>query len=253
MGGACLSLNLRLLNLFLGMCKGVAGLPPDLHRLGFRERAIELTFQNANNDAVVPELIIASRAVHHSILFEWKEGANTEADQLRRYSGVTQADLTQRAMLAADECGAHDVSIIGLEQFRERIARGVDDGGYPFPVLMVTDAGLELIRNAFSVAATDRAFRPALNFDWNRVPTSFFPVDGDSDAWEYAEQILPYLLTQMETGATRIQANDVARKIIPLWDTANTNFRERVEQRLSRFWTTLLATISNVTFAAIVG
>jgi hypothetical protein len=191
-----------------------------------------MTFQNANGDAVVPELIVSSRNVHHTLLFEWKEGGNTEADQLQRYNGVIQQDLTQRAMLLADECTTHNVTIIGVNEFRERIARGVDDSGYTFPVLVVTNTGLELIRNAFSEPQTDAVFRPALNFDWNIVPTSFFPVDGTSELWEYAEQIIPWLLVQMEGGATRILAEDVAHSIIPLWDTANRNFKQQIEPKI---------------------
>lgn len=73
-----------MLNLFIGLCKGVVGLPQDFRRLHYQEQAVELRFTNAQGEAVVPELIIASRAIHHTILFEWKSGANADADQLRR-------------------------------------------------------------------------------------------------------------------------------------------------------------------------
>jgi hypothetical protein len=66
------------------MCKGAKELPGDLRRLGFLDRAVEMGFQNSARELVVPELIIASRQVRHALLFEWKEGANADADQLRR-------------------------------------------------------------------------------------------------------------------------------------------------------------------------
>src|SRR5437660_1760886 len=91
------NLNLALMNLFIGMCKGVAGLPRDLRNLGYGDKWIELRFVNAQGEQVVPELVIASRQLHHTILFEWKSGANMEADQLRRYAGVTTEDLRERA------------------------------------------------------------------------------------------------------------------------------------------------------------
>jgi hypothetical protein len=47
-----------------------------------------------------------------------------------------------------------------------------------------------------------------------------------------AEQIIPRLLTQMEAGDTRIVAKDIARDIIPLWDTANENFRQQIEAKI---------------------
>ena len=232
MGCAYLNLNLRMLNLFLGLCKGAAGLPLDLRQLGYRETAVEMTFQNANREAVVPELIISSRVVHHSILFEWKEGGNTEKDQLRRYNGIIQKDLTERAMLAADECETFNVTIVGLNDFRDRIVMNVDDGGYAFPVLVVTEAGLELIRNRFSEPQTNAVFDPVLNINWDNATTAFFPLDGSSEEWEYAEQIIPFVQTKMEAGDTRIVSEDVARQVIPLWGTANRNFKQQVETKI---------------------
>jgi hypothetical protein len=232
MGSGYLSLNLQLLNLFIGLCKGVVGLPQDFRRLHYQEQAIELRFSNSDGDAVVPELIIASRAVHHTILFEWKSGANTDADQLRRYNGVTQQDLTQRVFLILDQCATHDVTVVGLYENRERLVQGIDNGGYRFPVLAVTDAGLEKIRNQFSAQETDAIFQPTLNIDWERLPMSFFPLDGESEDWEYAEQILPYILTQMERGDPRIVVIDLARQVIPFWDIADRNFRQRIRTKI---------------------
>ena len=189
-------------------------------------------FQNADAEAVVPELIISSRTVHHSVLFEWKEGANTEADQLRRYNRIVQQDLTQRAMLDAEECATHNVTIVGLHEFRDRIILGVDNGRYTFPVLIVTDGGMELARNTFSEPRTHEFFSQPLVIDWDTAPTSFFPLDGSSEPWEYAEHIIPWMLTRMETGDTRIVSEEVARHFIPLWDTGNDNFKTPIRNKI---------------------
>lgn len=147
-------------------------------------------------------------------------------------NGVTQQDLTQRVFLTLDQCASHDVTVVGLHENRERLVQGIDDGGYRFPVLVVTDAGLEKIRNQFSAQETDRIFQPTLNIDWERLPMSFFPLDGESEDWEYAEQILPYILTQMERGDPRIVVIDLARRVIPFWDIADRNFRQRVRTKI---------------------
>jgi hypothetical protein len=127
------------MNLFIGMCKGVVGLPRNFRNLGYVDKWIELRFANSEQEQVTPELIVASRRIDHTILFEWKSGPNTEADQLRRYAGVTTADLRERAHLPPEETKAHDVAIIGRQEFAERFVIGIERGGYRFPVLLVSD------------------------------------------------------------------------------------------------------------------
>ena len=148
-----MSFNLLLLNLFIGMCKGAVGLPRDLYELGFRAEAVELS--NSENKTVVPELLIASEPIQHTVLFEWKSGANTEAEQLQRYSKITSADLIARAYLAPGKCTLHDVAIVGKDEHRLTIPIGIQTGGYAFPVLIVTAAGIETICNQFKVIETD--------------------------------------------------------------------------------------------------
>lgn len=227
-----MSLNLQLMNLFIGMCKGDPALPRHFRDLGYQEHAIEFRFQNADNETVVPELIIASRRVHHALLFEWKSGPNTEADQLRRYSRVTQADLTQRAMLVRENCTTHDIAIVGLGEHRDRLVQGIEAGRYPFPILVVTEAGLEKIRNRFSEPTTDAVFQNRLEVDWSRAPMSYFPLDSNSEDWEYAEQVLPHVLTKMADGVPRIIVADIARLLVPQWEIANRDFRNSVERKI---------------------
>ncbi len=59
-------------------------MPRQFRILDYGNKWIELRFANADNEQVVPELIVASRQIDHTILFEWKGGPNTEADQLRK-------------------------------------------------------------------------------------------------------------------------------------------------------------------------
>ena len=214
------------------MCKGDPALPRHFRDLGYQEHAVELRFQNADNDTVVPELIIASGRVHHALLFEWKSGRNTEADQLRRYSRVTQPDLTQRAMLARENCTTHDITVVGLGEHRDRLAQGIEAEGYPFPVLVVTEAGLEKIRNQFSEPSTDGLFQNTLDIDWSRAPMSYFPLDGDSEDWEYAEQVLPHVLTRMAGGAPRIIVAELSRQLVPHLDIASPDFRGQIERKI---------------------
>ena len=175
------NLNLALMNLFVGMCKGLAGLPRDFRNLQYVDKWIELRFANTDQEQVAPELIVSSRRLNHTILFEWKSGPNLEADQLRRYSRVTQDDLSERAALAIEETGSHDVAAIGLQEHAERLTMGLAQGHYTFPLLLVTDDGLAIHQNRFQPNETDAVFRPLLAINWGDVPNHFFPVDVDSE------------------------------------------------------------------------
>ena len=226
-----MSLNLRLLNLFLGMCKGAEGLPRGLYELGFKAEAVEFKFNNSENKAVVPELIIASEPIHHTVLFEWKSGANTEADQLHRYSKVTTDDLIARAYLAPGKCTIHDVAVVGRDEHRGTIPIGITDGGYDFPVLVTTPVGIETILNQFKVQQTDAIFRP-LAVNWDALPTAFFPLDAESELWEFAEQAIPHVLQEMQKGSPRVLANEIGKHIVPLWETMRADYRGLLETKI---------------------
>jgi hypothetical protein len=105
--------NLKMLNLWIGLCRGEAGLPLDIRHLGYKHKWIELRFLNSHGEDVKPELIIASDRIGHTVLLEWKAGANTEQDQLRRYSGVDQQDLVQKVALTPVEASSHDTCVLG--------------------------------------------------------------------------------------------------------------------------------------------
>lgn len=227
-----MSLNLRLLNLFIGMCKGAAGLPRDLYELGFRDEGVEIKFTNSERRTVAPELIISSERLHHTVLFEWKEGPNTDADQLRRYSRVETNDLVEKALLTRNKCGVHDFTIIGLGEHRERLPIGVADGGYEFPVLVTVPNGIEPILNRFHLRETDAVFRPLLEINWATLPTWFFPLDAESELWEFAEHAIPLVLQDMQRGVPRILASDLLRRMVPHWDTMRNDYKTLLLQRI---------------------
>ncbi len=241
-----MSLSLELLNLFIGMCKGTEGLPRDLFQLGYRDIAVEFRFANANGDTVHPELIVASEQTRHAILFEWKSGPNTDANQLARYAGVTRDDLRERAYLPPTQSEAHDVSVVGLSEHRDRITIGITRGGYDFPVVLRSTAGLETILNQFKVAETDSVFRPRLAIDWARVPSSFFPVDKDSPLLDFAALVMPVVFEEMAQGSSRILANYVGERIIRSWEIVDRQYQREVTQKIS----VILQRASNHEFSA---
>ena len=209
--------NLAMLNLWIGLCRGVKGLPRSLRDLGYQVEWIEYHFSNSDLKRVKPDLILASDSAEHTLLLELKEGANTKADQLHRYSRITSEDLRERAFLG-QASATHDVTINGKGEHQERLIKGVEKSGHGFPVLVVIDTGIARCYSRFSYQKLNDVFDPVLEIDFSKCPLEFLPFDLDSEKWEVAERIVPEIITQMYEHEPRILANKIAQKAVKVWD-----------------------------------
>lgn len=209
--------NLQMLNLWIGLCRGEAGLPNDMRKLGYKDKWIELEFPNSQGQNVKPELIISSDNVAHTVLFEWKEGANTDADQLNRYAGVVSSDLVTKASLDRNEATAHDVCILGLIENKQRLQVGITKGNHPFPLLIVCADGISLEYNCFKKQNLSNAFTPKLNVNFSMLPTQIVPFDHNSQHWEIAEHIVPQIIEYMSRGEPCFTLDQIAQDCVPVW------------------------------------
>lgn len=232
MRGTSLTFDLILLNLWIGMCRGVAGLPRNLRLLGYKDTWIEKKFPNQDLEPVCPDLVVASEKVKNTLLLEWKSGANTESDQLRRYSRVTQSDLETRAFIARDASHSHDVVIIGRSEYGDRLRIGIEHGHFPFPLLLVAMDGIGLSYNAFKVPQLNALFSPKLELDLRRVPSRFVPLDASSDLWEVAEVVMPKVLQYMTERRSRVDIAVVCQDICDTWSIMGQPARQAVTEKL---------------------
>jgi hypothetical protein len=97
--------------------------------------------------------------------------------------------------------------------------------------MVTTATGMETILNAYSHAQTDGVFRP-LNVNWDTLPTSFFPLDAESELWEFAEHAIPHVLEQMIKGAPRIRMDDLAKAMIPHYDRMRPDYKGQLKQKI---------------------
>lgn len=166
-------------------------------------------------------------------MFEWKSGANTEADQLQRYSRVVPRDLIEKAYIHVSKCTTHDVAIIAKNEHRDTIPIGVSNGSYTFPVLVTIPTGMEIILNQFSNAPTHGLF--PLTVNWDTLPTHFFPLDAGSELWEFAEQAIPIVLEAMANGATRISQNDLGKEMFKqMWDRMSPDYKGSLKTKIQQ-------------------
>jgi hypothetical protein len=232
MGGPSLNFNLTMLNLWIGMCRGVAGLPKDLRRMGYQDKCIEYSFANQDVQQVVPDLMLASEQMRHTLLLEWKSGANTEADQLRRYSRVNENDLRTKAFISRDAARSHDVTVVGRDEYGDRLRIGIDGGGYPFPMLLADDEGLALRHNQFEIAQLTNLFSPRLAIDWDQVPSRFVPLDRDSELWEVAEVLAPKLLHYMWERRPQVALEQICADICNTWSIMGPPAKDALKRRV---------------------
>jgi hypothetical protein len=227
-----LNFNLSMLNLWIGMCRGVSGLPGSLKALGYSDRYIEHRFQNDKREPVQPDLIISSEKINHTLLLEFKSGANTDEDQLKRYSNITKQNLVDQAYISRSAAVNHDVAIVGLDEFRERLKIGIDNVGYPFPLLVKNKEGLALDYNEFSVILLNSIFAPVLEIDWDKISTRFVPLDKESEPWEIAEVVIPKIMQFMTERRPRISLEELCQAVCETWGIMSSPGREDFQKKV---------------------
>lgn len=223
--------SLLIVNLFVGLCRGSAGLPKVLRELGYEDRWIERQFTNQDRDRVHPEVVIASRLQRHTLLVEAKRGPNTDRDQLRRYARVEGGDLIERLFLAEEEAERHDVAVVGLHEYADRLRIALEEDGTRFPLLVADDEGLWLAVNEFSCEELTDVFRPRMHVRWDEVPMGWIPFDHDSELWEVAEVVIPRVIGRMVDREPRVGARSVC-DAVSSWSIIGTPQRRQMEARV---------------------
>jgi len=227
-----LDFNLKMLNLWIGLCKGDHGLPAEVHSLGFRNHSIEQRIYLGEDGVCVPELIVYSKKLSHTLAFEWKSGRNTEDDQLQRYAKLTAKHLVNVGMVPKDAAATMDVVLVCAAQHFGTIKIGLEKRGISFPVISVDEGGLSLAMNSFQCSQLNQIFTPGLQIDFAVAPTSHVPLSEKSEDWEVAEIVIPVILQKMLDRQTLIRASTICTAICPLWDnmqaTARKSFQAKV-------------------------
>jgi len=225
--------NLLMLNVWIGMCKGTRGLPRDLIDLGYQNFWIEYRFTNQEGDAIVPELIIGSERLGHTMLLEWKSGANLDDDQLQRYSKVSTADLVAKAFLKSSVCVTFDVTVVGKEKFVDRLKIGLTKGSHSFPLISVTPSYMALVLNSFKRSEPTSTFTPRLDVDLTVAPIGFVPFSEESELWEIAEIVMPHVVHLMMKREATFTLGDVCSQLLPVWkimdDCKQGQVREKIK------------------------
>jgi len=233
-----LGFSLQMVNVWIGLCKGVAGLPRDVTLLGYQDKLIEWRFRTDTGELVCPDLIVASKEVGHCLLLEFKGGENASEDQLHRYAGVTRDALQQLAFLQPEETLTHDTVIVGAAEHGKRLKLAIVQSECAFPLVLAHSQSLRLAANSIGEARTDVIFRKGgLRIDFSTAPMSFVPFDSESEDWEVANAVAPVLLEFMCMRRPRIAVDEICEQVFVLvWgamgEPAKDNARSKIRSVL---------------------
>jgi hypothetical protein len=228
-----LHFNLKVLNVWIGLCRGVPGLPPDLRLLGYEDAAIERSFQNQAGGTVVPEVIARSEPERHAILVESKSGSNLDEDQLQRYSEVSSQDLVERAFIPPAAAEACDTAIVADDQHVAQLLEALNGCGHAMPLLAVTETGISLKANGFQRNPIGEAFTPELPISWADVPLMYVPIDAESKAWEVADVVIPKAIAHMGQRVPQVGVEQLSQEACQLsWGQIGPTGRSGIQARV---------------------
>lgn len=211
-------INLKLLNMVIGLCKGVAGLPKDLLKLGYNVHYIEHEFRNSKNESVKPEIIIQSSHCKNTLLFEFKTGGSVDVDQLQRYSRVTQQDIQQRAYVDPQCLNTFDVVYLCLSDHLQTIRQTLETLEFKPPLLSYDRSTIKLVLHSFKDQSIGLLFKKGLPVKFEIIPSSFIPFHRASKDWVFAEAIIPRIIRYMYDNQSRIVSGSLYKGLIPEWD-----------------------------------
>ncbi len=226
--------SLTMVNLWIGLCRGAAGLPRALQALGYEDRLIEWQFRTDSGEQVCPDLVVASKACGHCLLLEFKGGENADEGQLHRYAGVTQETLQSLAFLQPEETSTHDTVVVGAAEHRRRLVLALTKAKEQFPLLVSYAHSLKLAAHSIREARTNALFQDrGLRVDLSTAPMGFVPFDGESEDWEIAEVVGPILLEYMNMRRSRILVDEICEEVFTLvWAAMGTPARDTARSRV---------------------
>ena len=250
----------KLINLFAAMADGSPHFPSVLHKEGYKVHSIEKTFTALPGTRKVnPEIILCSDQLAHTLVIEAKSGANLSSEQLARYASLTEEALRDSAFTSKSSAKSHNVLIIGKDSYKKRLLAGsavhpskerviavvlddqsskVETDFLQFDVVEnSTDSvqlGIQLVENQFIPASLNGAFGALLPVNWDVVPVNYLPVDHEAEDWEFAERLIPELISRIQGGDASAKLDELGLAMIGLWKLFEGAYKRVMKGRLER-------------------
>jgi|SRR5271157_141336 len=214
----------RLMNFVIGMCKKDEQWIPVLYKMGYELQIIEQTIHVSSGDAVKPDLVTASNALLHSLVFEVKGGKSLDIEQLKHYSNLTPEDLRWLTWVSIyDKTHLQlDVCICDLEENHDYI-RPISS---QFPILTfgITQLTKE---GSFKNGELNRTFKNPISLSGKSQPLSYYPFSDQDDNAYIAIHVLRTILSlalKDSKNGHEFSEKELKDKIVTFDDVMASNF-----------------------------
>ena len=172
-----------------------------------------------------PVLVLASRAMRHSLFVELAPGPQISPERLLRYTRTTAVELRRGTNLAREQTETYGVAVFGLAEHGDTL-RAMIEKAVCGSTLLCDPERIRLDVNPFIQAALTNIFRPMLPIDWLAVPR-WIPFDHESGQAEIAGAVIPDIVARFLAGETRLDIGDICKRQV-LWNLTTETGRTRL-------------------------
>lgn len=214
-----LSNHTLLMNMIIGLCKKEHGWQSVLRDLGYEVDWIEPHFINSEGKKVVPDLMLTSNKLLHSLIVECKGGKTLSMDQIDRLSKLEIESIADRTSVYDVKRLKMDVCFAVFEGYLKDILSILDN---LFPLLVFSNAESVKLRKLgkFKLKQLNSALSHEIQLG-SFPPTGYIPFTDEDDEDLIAMYILQELVSRAiklsEKDTLKFDVDDLLSSIHPLW------------------------------------
>ncbi len=224
--------NMLMTNTFIALCKKIKGVPDSLRNLAYEIQGIESEFAIGDNKKCNPDMIVSSSQTMHTMILEFKSGANVPDEQKQKYSVINKDILLDYALMPIDHLDSFDIVYVCKEEHSQTIRQGLNETGFAILLKMVDriEASAETTLKSND---TDTVFRPLI-INWEQIPRSFYPFDKDCSNKLVATHVIQQVFEFMNAEKHGFIVDEVLEIVFPYWGKIGTHKKKELRQKAKK-------------------
>jgi len=225
------------MNYIIGMCKRHKDWISTLADLGYEPALIEQQIRTSSDEVVKPDILATSNKLIHSLIFECKGGVTVDADQLRRYSTLTEDNVLRWTRPFTHQNFHFDACLVDVEENHPVVAAI----GNQFPIITFGTKTL-FKTNHFKEKKLNEAFKVPINLDEKTPPLSYYPFCEDDENAYLSLFVLRGLVSMAVRNAKGgpstseeniITRDDLLKSIFnPVFDALSKSHKDRLKEKI---------------------
>jgi len=223
-----------LMNMVIGLCKKTPGWPSILKDLGYDVDWIEPRLINSEGKRVVPDLMLTSNRLLHSLIVECKGGKTLDMDQFNRLTKLDVNSIVDRASVYDVSKLKMDICFTSFEEHLEDIVKIVKD---TFPILVFSNNNLNK-EGAFKLEDLNRVLSDGISLEGKAPPTSYIPFTDEDDisiiAMYVLQELVAKALKSSKDDVLEFDAEKLLNSIFPVWSKFDEGAKKRLRNKVNK-------------------